>query len=69
MDEETKNMLAIQLELLKKFMKQKGLIFAFMIDENDYDKSKLAFMDKESLMQEKKKGIAITLRKLNEDLI
>lgn len=70
MTDETKQLLQIQLSILKQTMKDNGVIFAFAIDKTDMDKSSLYFMNKESyLANSKRDGFSVSLTELNKGLI
>lgn len=70
MTDEQKQYISLYLNLLKKTLKEEGLCFAFAIDKEDFEKSKLAIVEAEKLKQTGKvNGILISLEKLNEGLI
>lgn len=70
MTDETKQLLQIQLSMLKQTMKDNGVIFAFAIDKTDIDKSSLCFMDKEQyLANGENDGFSVSLTELNKGLI
>ncbi len=70
MTEEQKQYISLHLGLFKKALKEEGLCFAFAIDKEDFEKSKLAVIDVEKTKQTGKvDGIQISLEKLNEGLI
>lgn len=70
MTDETKQLLEIQLSMLKQTMKYNGLILALSIDRSDADKSKICFIDKEQYFRDQKtRGISVSLADFNEDLI
>lgn len=70
MTDETKELLQIQLSMLKQTMKDKGVIFAFAVDKTDVNNSSLYFMDKEQyLANGKKDGFGVSLTELNKGLI
>lgn len=70
MTDETKQLLQIQLSILKQTMKDNGVILALAVDHSDVDKSKICFIDKEKYLKGRKKsGIFVSLTNFNEDLI
>ena len=70
MTDETKQLLEIQLSMLKQTMKDRGVMFAFAINKSDIDNSSLYFMDKESYFANgKKDGFSVSLTELNKGLI
>lgn len=70
MTDETKQLLRIQLSMLKQTMKDNGVMFAFAIDKTYIDNSKLCFMDKEPYFTNgKKEGFCVSLTELNKGLI
>ena len=70
MTDETKQLFKIQLSMLKKTMKDNGMILAMAIDETDANNSCLYFMDKEQYFANgKKKGFSVSLTELNKGLI
>ena len=70
MTDETKELLQIQLSMLKQTMKDKGGIFAFSVDKTDVNNSSLYFMDKEQFLANgKKDGFGVSLTELNKGLI
>ena len=70
MTDETKQLLQIQLSMLKQTMKDNGVMFAFAIDKKDIDKSSLCFMDKEPYFANgKNDGFSVSLTELNKGLI
>jgi hypothetical protein len=69
MTDDVKEMLELQLSLLKKHMKENGLIFGIGVNKTDVNNSKLYFLDKEALLNRGvKEGISIKLTDLNEGL-
>lgn len=70
MTDETKQLLEIQLSMMKQTMKDNGVILALAVDHSDMDKSKICFIDKEKYLKwRKKSGIFVSLTNFNEDLI
>lgn len=70
MTDEAKELLHIQLSMLKQTMKDNGVIFAFAIDKTDINNSSLCFMDKEQyLANGKNDGFSVSLTELNKGLI
>lgn len=70
MTDETKELLQIQLSMLKQTMKDNGAILALAIDETDANNSGLYFMDKEPYFANgKKDGFCVSLTELNKGLI
>lgn len=69
MTEDTKQMIQLHLSMLKQTMKKESVVFAIMVDKKDFDKSRLCFIDKESLKYGKHDGITVSLQDLNENLL
>ena len=70
MTDETKQLLHIQLSMLKQTMKDNGVILALAVDRSDVNKSKICFIDKEQYLSERKTiGIFVGLDDFNKDLI
>lgn len=70
MTDETKQLLQIQLSMLKQAMKDNGVILALAVDHSDVDKSKICFIDKERYLSERKtSGISVSLTDFNDGLI
>ena len=70
MTDETKQLLHIQLSMLKQTMKDNGVILALAFDRSDVNKSKICFIDKEQYLSERKTiGIFVGLDDFNKDLI
>lgn len=70
MTDETKQLLHIQLSMLKQTMKDNGVILALAVDRSDVNKSKICFIDKEQYLSERKTiGIFVGLDDFNRDLI
>lgn len=70
MDDETKQLLHVQLSMLKQTMKDNRVILALVVDRSEADKSIICFIDKEQYLSERKmSGISVSLTDFNEDLI
>ena len=70
MTDGTKQLLKISLEILKKQMKDSGVILALAVDRLDVDNSKICFIDKEQYLNNgKTSGISISLTDFNKDLM
>lgn len=70
MTDEVKQLLQIQLSMLKQTMKGNGVVLALMIDKEDADNSKVLFIDKELYLTEQRtSGISVSLTDFNKDLI
>lgn len=70
MMDDTKQLIQLQLELLKNTMKENGVMFAFAIDKKDPGDSKLLFMDrKQYFANGKKDGFSVSLTELNKGII
>ena len=70
MTDGTKQLLEISLEILKKQMKDSGVILALAIDRLDVDNSKICFIDKEQYLNNgEASGISISLTDFNKDLM
>ena len=70
MTEETRDLLHIQLEVLKTTMKQEGIILGVAVDKSDVNNSKIVFMDKDKyIATHKMDGFSVSLTDFNKDLI
>ena len=70
MTDETKQMLNLQLSILKQTMKDNGVILGLAVDKKDVDKSEICFVDKDLYLRElKTSGISVSLTDFNKDLI
>lgn len=70
MTDETKQLLQIQLSMLKQTMKDNGVVLALMIDKEDVDESIICFIDEEQYFSKRKmSGISVSLTDFNKDLI
>ena len=70
MTDETRDLLHIQLEVMKTTMKQAGVILGIAVDKYDVDNSKILFMDKDKYIEtQKMDGFSVSLTDFNKDLI
>lgn len=70
MTDETKQMLNLQLSILKQTMKDNGVILGLTVDKKDVDKSEICFIDKEQYLTEQRtSGISVSLTDFNKYLI
>ena len=70
MTDETRDLLHIQLEVLKTTMKQERVILGLAVDKSDVDNSKIVFMDKDKyIVTHKMDGFSVSLKDFNKDLI
>lgn len=70
MTDDTKQLIQLQLSMLKQTMKNEGVIFALAVDKQDFDKSSLSFMDKQSFINgNNKDGFSVSLTELNRELL
>lgn len=70
MTDETKQLLKIQLSMLKQTMLDNGVILALAVDHSDVNSSKICFIDKERYLTEQRtSGISVSLTDFNKDLI
>lgn len=70
MTDDTKQLIQLQLEMLKETMKKNGVMFALVVNKNDIDDSSLAFMDKEQyFVNGKKDGFSVSQQELNRELL
>lgn len=69
MDKETQEVISGCLEILKSTMRESGLIFGIVVNKVDPDDSRLAFVKKDTYLNEKPDGIQISLPELNKGLI
>lgn len=70
MTEETRQLIQLQLEALKKTMKENGMIFAFAVNKKDINGSRLFFLDRNQYFANgKKDGFSVSLTELNRELL
>ncbi len=70
MNEEQKEYINFHLNILKGALRKEKLCFAFAINKTDFNKSSLAIVDKDILLETGKvDGIQVSLEKLNEGLL
>lgn len=70
MTDDTKQLIQLQLEMLKQTMKENGVMFAFVVNKDDIGDSSLAFMDvKQYFANGKRDGFQASLTELNKDII
>ena len=70
MTDETRDLLKIQLSVLKETMKQAGVILGLTVDKSDVNNSKIVFMDKDKYIAARKMdGFSVSLTDFNKDLI
>lgn len=69
MDKETQEIISGYLEIMKSTMKENGLIFGSVVNKIDPDDSRLAFVRKDTYMNEKPDVIQISLTELNKGLM
>ena len=70
MTDETRDLLHIQLEVLKTTMKQAGVILGLAVDKSDVNNSKIVFMDNDKyIAKHKMDGFSVSLTDFNKDLI
>ena len=66
MTDDAKQLIQLQLYMLKQTMKENGVIFGFMVDKSDVDNSKLCFIDKKEQLIS---GFCVSLTELNMELL
>ena len=67
---ETRDLLHIQLEVLKTTMKQAGVILGLAVDKSDVNNSKIVFMDKDKYIETHiTDGFSVSLTDFNKDLL
>ena len=70
MTDETKDLLHIQLSVLKETMKQAGVILGLAVDKSDVNNSKIVFIDKDKyIATHKMDGFLVSLTDFNKELI
>ena len=70
MTDETRDLLKIQLSVLKETMKQAGVILGLAVDKSDVNNSKIVFMDKDKYIEiHKMDGFSVSLTDFNKELI
>ena len=69
--EEQKQLIKLQISILKEIMRQEGLIFGFLIDKKDENKSSLVIIPKKNIKKDlnRSSGITISLTELNGGLL
>ena len=66
---EQKQLIQMQVSVLKQTMKKEGLVFGIVVNKEDYDKSSICFMDRQALTRGEREGIVVGLEELNRGLI
>lgn len=66
---EQKQLIQMQVSVLKQTMKKEGLVFGILVNKEDYDKSSICFMDRQALARGERTWIVIGLEELNRGLI
>lgn len=70
MKDETKQLIHLQLSILKQTMKENDMMFAFVVDKEDINGSSLAFLDRKEYFENgKKDGFSVSLTELNRELL
>ena len=70
MTDETRDLLKIQLNVLKETMKKEGVILGLAVDKSDVNNSKIVFMDKDKyIATHKMDGFSVSLTDFNKELI
>ena len=70
MTDDTRDLLHIQLSVLKETMKQEGVILGVAVDKSDVNNSKIVFMDKDKyIATNKMDGFSVSLTDFNKELI
>ena len=70
MTDETRDLLHIQLEVMKTTMKQYGVILGLAVDKSDVNNTTIVFMDKDKyIATHKMDGFSVSLTDFNKDLI
>ena len=64
-----KELIQMHVNLLRETMRKEGLVFGIVVNRNDYDKSSIAIMDRDSAQEGSYKGISISLKDLNRGLV
>ena len=70
MTDETRDLLHIQLSVLKETMKKEGVILGLAVDKSDVNNSKIVLMDKDKyIVKRKMDGFSVSLTDFNKDLL
>ena len=70
MTDETKQLIQLQLTLLKQTMKDNGVILVIGANKSNLDKSIICFIDKDKYLTEgKSNGISVSLADFNKELL
>lgn len=69
MNEETKQLLHIQLEMLSKTLQKTGTVIGIMVNKKDFNKSKIVFCDCNSLQTGVYKGFSVSVDELNKGIL
>lgn len=66
MNEEQQQSVNLILNLLKMTLKESNLYIGVVVDKTDYNKSQIAFVDKDQYNKGHKSGLMVTLDELND---
>lgn len=66
---EQKQLIQMQVSVLKQTMKKEGIVFGVMVNKENHDKSAICFMDKQALARGEREGVVIGLEELNRGLV
>ena len=66
---EQKQLIQMQVSVLKQTMKKEGVVFGIVVNKEDVDKSAICFLDKKALANGDKVGLVIGLEELNGGLV
>jgi hypothetical protein len=69
MTDDVKELLQLQLSILKTHMKENGVLFGILVNKQDVNNSQICFVDKKKYVASGQvDGIKISLAELNEGL-
>ena len=66
MKQDVKEEIEVVLSLLKTTMSRNNLVFGIMVDKKDFNKSQIAFLDKEAFIHGKQDGVIVSLDEMNK---
>lgn len=65
MQNDIKNFIQLNLEILKGSLKEAGVLMGAMVDKSDPEKTKLVFLDKEKYIQGQRDGFTVEFDTIN----
>lgn len=68
MTEEKRQEIDFAIQTLKTILTECNLFIGIAVDKTDYNKSQIAFLDKEAYRQGKQDGLMVSLDELNKEV-